>query len=116
SLPAIRAYLRGAEFDRLSQWDSAASYYRRAIAEDSTFALALYGLAHALGWTRTHGDPAVIALSSAALRYSHRLPERERRFLGANQLFEVGDVAALDSMRVYTERYPDDLIGWYELA
>ncbi|HEX5436553.1 MAG TPA: serine/threonine-protein kinase, partial [Gemmatimonadaceae bacterium] len=38
SLPAIKAYLTGEQFYRRSEWDSAAAYYRVAIAADSTFA------------------------------------------------------------------------------
>jgi serine/threonine-protein kinase len=50
SLPAIKAYLLGAQFYRHSDWDSASTYFERAIALDSNFAPARRQLMNALSW------------------------------------------------------------------
>jgi serine/threonine-protein kinase len=50
SLPAIKAYLQGAQFYRHSDWDSASTYFDRAIALDSNFAPARRQLMNALSW------------------------------------------------------------------
>jgi tetratricopeptide (TPR) repeat protein len=50
SLPALKAFLRGEQFYRRARWDSALAQYDRAIAVDSTFALANQRMAWIRGW------------------------------------------------------------------
>jgi tetratricopeptide (TPR) repeat protein len=119
NVDAIRAYLKGQQHYRRSEWDSAFAAFQEAIEADSTFALAHYGLGQVYGWNielggfgsegaRRHGE--------LALRYSDHLPGRERTIVVANTLFEDGQVAAHDSMRRYVNRFPDDPEGWYLLG
>jgi serine/threonine-protein kinase len=52
SLPALKAFLQGEQFYRHSSFDSAITWYERALGQDSTLALAYYRLANAMGWAR----------------------------------------------------------------
>jgi tetratricopeptide (TPR) repeat protein len=116
---AIRAYLKGLQHYRRLEWDSAFAALQQAVEADSTFALAHYRLGQTYGWhvklggfgsegARRHGE--------LAARHSDRLPERERTIVTAGTLHDDGQVAALDSMRRYVNRFPDDPEGWYLLG
>ena len=115
SLPALKAFLNAEQRLRGRAMDSAIVGYQRAIAEDSTFALAYYRLAVAAGWAERH------ALSNEALRrgvaLSDRLTERDRRLITAYDAYRRG--AADDAERQYRrvlEDYPDDLEAEFQLG
>lgn len=112
SLAAMREYLVGEQYYRRSEWDSAAAGFDRAIAQDSTFAMAHYRLAMALGWKGGYALPRAREASAAALRFASRLPPRERTLVAAYNLFSQGKVAAVDTMQKYVADWPDDLEGW----
>jgi tetratricopeptide (TPR) repeat protein len=112
SLTAMRDYLTGEQFYRRAEWDSAAAAFGAAVEQDSTFALAQYRLAMALGWKGGYALPQARAASKAALRFATRLPPRERALVTAYQLFSDGRTAAVDSMRKYVAAWPDDIEGW----
>ncbi len=116
SLNAIRSFLRGEQFYRRSQWDSAITAFDRSIEEDSTFALAYFKLSHTYGWSEGHGSPNSLELLGMAERYSARLPQRERTLVIAHRLFEDGRPEAVDTLRQYLVRHPEDAEGWYELG
>lgn len=119
NVEAIRAYLRGQQYYRRSEWDSAAVEFERAVEEDSTFALAHYRLGLTYGWSSRHGGfggTGARRHGQLALRYSDRLPVRERTLVVAHNLFEEGRVAAHDTMLTYVNRYPGDAEGWYLLG
>lgn len=116
SMPAIRAYLDGERFHRRGQWDSAQSAFERAVAADSTFALAWYKLANTMGWIGSYSSALAMQAGHNAVRYAERLPPRTRRIVVAYELFQQGDVAAVDSMKGYTASFPDDADGWYLLG
>lgn len=116
SLPALRAFLEGEQFVRRSQWDSARTSLERAVAEDSTFALAHFRLGETFGWSEGIGSRLAIAHSNAATRFADRLPARERSLVVAQQLHETGELAALDTLEAYTRRFPDDVGGWHMYA
>ncbi|MGD8866772.1 MAG: tetratricopeptide repeat protein [Gemmatimonadales bacterium] len=116
---AIRAYLKGQQYYRRSDWDSALVAFQQAVDADSTFALAHYRLGLTYGWNTRHGgfgSRAARRHAELAQRYSERLPARERTLVAAHALFEDGEVAAHDSMTAYVRRYPDDPEGWYMLG
>jgi tetratricopeptide (TPR) repeat protein len=116
---AIRAYLRGQQYYRRSNWDSALVAFQQAVDEDSTFALAHYRLGLTYGWNTRHGgfgSPPARRHAELAQRYSDRLPARERTLVAAHALFEDGRLAAHDSMVRYVHDYPDDPEGWYMLG
>ncbi len=112
SLAAMREYLTGEQRYRRSEWDSAAAAFQRSVEHDSTFALAQYRLAMALGWKGGYALPRAREASEAALRFSGKLPARERELVVAYQMFSYGKLAAIDSMRKYVAAYPDDIEGW----
>ncbi len=116
SLAAMREYLTGEQYYRRSAWDSAQAAFGRAVEQDSTFALAHYRLAMALGWKGGYGTPRAGAASAAAERFANRLPQRERTLVGAYRLFSQGKLAAADSMRRYVGQHPEDADGWYLLG
>ena len=115
SLPALKAFLNAEQKLRGRAVDSAIAGYQRAIAEDSTFALAYYRLAVAAGWSERH------ALSSDAvtrgLARSARLTERDRRLITAYAAYRAG--TADDAERQYRailESFPDDLEAEFQLG
>jgi serine/threonine-protein kinase len=116
SLAATRSYLQGEQYYRRSQWDSALAAFGGAIAEDPTFALALFRMGQTVSWLRGHGSPQAVRLGEAAAEFAERLPERERTLVIANQLFQAGSLAALDTLRSYVARYRNDAEGWYQFA
>src|SRR5258707_1043682 len=66
SLPAIKAFLQGAQRMRHSQWDSATIAFREAVAIDSTFGIAYLQLAQSIGWVRGAGDAEAVTLQARA--------------------------------------------------
>lgn len=112
SLAAMREYLTGERYYRHSEWDSAAAAFDRAVTQDSTFALAHYRLAMAIGWKGGYNQPRAKAATAAALRFSSRLQDRERALITAYDLFSRGKLAAIDSMEKYVNAWPDDIEGW----
>jgi serine/threonine-protein kinase len=116
SLDAMREYLTGEQHYRRSEWDSAGAAFQRAIDQDSTFALAHYRLAMALGWKGGYALPRAREASEAALRFANRLQPRERALVTAYQLFSQSRLEAVDSMRKYVAAWPDDIEGWYLLG
>ena len=81
SLEAYRAYLHGLR--ALNRWQlaEADSAFERAIAADSTFALAYYKRSLVSGWDPTIGDTTDVRLARAAARHATRLPQRERALI-----------------------------------
>ncbi|MBK6422442.1 MAG: protein kinase [Gemmatimonadetes bacterium] len=116
SLAAMREYLAGEQHYRRSAWDSAAAAFRRAIEQDSTFALAHYRLAATLGWSGGIGVAAGLEASDAARRFGNRLPPREHSLVIAYNLFSHQRLEAIDSARAYVAKYPDDVDGWFLLG
>jgi tetratricopeptide (TPR) repeat protein len=114
SLAAFKAYLQGEADIRAGRFERAEEAYLRAIAHDSTFAIAHYRRALALDWG-AGGDPEEAA--RAAARHAERLTPRDRALLEAHRAYSVGD--APDAERRYRAilaRYPDDLEAWLQLA
>jgi TolB-like protein/tetratricopeptide (TPR) repeat protein len=106
SIEALRAFLEGERFYRLSSWDSAKAAFTRAVQADTGFALAHMRLAMVLGWREGWGS---LESGLAALRHADRLSERDRSLLRGYQMFAEKDPAALDTARAYLRQYPDDI-------
>jgi tetratricopeptide (TPR) repeat protein len=119
NVDAIRAYLRGQQYYRRSQWDSALVAFQGAVDADSAFALAHYRLGLTYGWSLKHGgfgSRDARRHAELALRYADRLPPRGRMLVVSHHLFEQGDIAAHDTMVQYVKRYGGDAEGWYMLG
>jgi tetratricopeptide (TPR) repeat protein/TolB-like protein len=116
SIEALRSYLQGERYYRRLDWDSALSAYTRAVETDSTFALAHLRRAQAFGWTGGYGSKESHEAINAGVRFSNRLPARDRRLMLSYQLFDRGKPAAIDSLRAFVATYPDQVEGWYLLG
>jgi serine/threonine protein kinase len=106
SIEALRAFLEGERFYRLSRWDSAKAAFTLAVQADTGFALAHMRLAMVLGWREGWGS---LESGLAALRHADRLSERDRSLLRGYQMFAEKNPAALDTARAYLRQYPDDI-------
>ncbi len=115
SLPALKAYLKAEQEFRAVRHDSAIAGFRRALEEDSGFALAYYRLAVAALWGNRPSqiDPAL----DRTVRLADRLSDRDRALVSALDAFRRG--APEDAERRYRailRDYPDDLEASAELA
>jgi tetratricopeptide (TPR) repeat protein len=81
SLPTLKAYLEGERQFRLGQFDAAVEAFTRAVANDSTFALAYYRLSTAAEWL---GDTRLAhSAADRAVQFGQRLPPPDRTLLQA---------------------------------
>ncbi|MFN2565917.1 MAG: protein kinase [Gemmatimonadaceae bacterium] len=115
SLPALKAYLEGEGALRAGRSDRAMDAFQRAVAADSTFALAHYRLAVASNWFSAY-EPARRA-AERAVQLSGRLGEHDRLLLNAFLAWQRG--SADESERLYRailKAYPDDVEAWYQLG
>ena len=127
SLPAIKAFLQGAQYFRRTQWDSAAVSLRQAVALDSTFGIAYSMLAQAVGWASGADNPESNAayrragalvrpglsardslILTAQRHYANSGGLRVNRAAEAQAAFAAAEAAA--------NRYPNDPEPWYLLA
>jgi eukaryotic-like serine/threonine-protein kinase len=127
SLPALKAYLQGEQFYRRWAADSALAYFQRAVALDSTFAMAM-SRAGQLLWSRNDSLARAFAYRAGAL--NHGLPPRDSLLLASDSLLAstwfggpLFDSAASDRHRrvlaileTAATRYPDDPEVWYQLG
>jgi len=117
SVPALRHYLVGDASFRRGQFADARESLERAVAEDSTFALAYWRLGETIGWVEGVGNAEGRAAKRRAKEYGERLPDREATLLdvGAAIADGRGD-REIERLRTYLRRYPDDPDGWYLLG
>lgn len=116
SIPALKAYLDGEVAYQRADFEGAREDYARAIADDSTFALAHYQLANAWGWSNGPAHPQAVAHRRRAVELSDRLPERQALLVQATDEVFRGDLAAIDKLRSAVTRYPDHAEAWYLLG
>ncbi|MGQ0642034.1 MAG: protein kinase domain-containing protein [Gemmatimonadaceae bacterium] len=133
AVPAIKAYLQGAQFYRRSEWDSATAYFQRAVRIDTNFAPALRLLSNALSWHAQGGGAAFIAdFKPYALRAGTKnvgLAPRESVLVAADSIFSglserledplAGDMYTLAArlfalLEEATERFPEDPEVWFK--
>jgi serine/threonine-protein kinase len=128
SLQAVKAFLDGERFYRRANWDSAIAHYERAVAEDSTFALALRRLGIAISWRRDAADALTRDYLRRAGQFNRRLPARDSLLVAADSIRAVlgyveSDTAYLAhtrrlfaTLRATAERWPRDPEVRYALA
>jgi serine/threonine-protein kinase len=129
SLPALRAFLRGEQHFRRTEWDSALVSYERAIAEDTSFALAHWRLGTVRGWVFGIGDSLSHAYFLRAGELNHGLAPRESLLVVCDSLMgtldagETPDSAAeanlqrlFRSAEHVTRRYATDPESWVALG
>jgi tetratricopeptide (TPR) repeat protein len=114
SLEAAKAYLQGEQFARKGLYRDAAAAYDRALARDSTFALAHYRKSIAADWidaftARTDAD--------RAYRFRNQLPPRDQALVAALRLRRHGKIMeAEQAFRALLHQYPDDVEALLQLA
>ncbi len=115
SLSALKDYLQGERALRGGRYLEAADAFQRAVAVDSSFALAWYRLSVAYEWLTR--DNLVAQSAEQAFRHSARLAERDRRLFEATVSARVGDhVQAAQQYRAIVGSYPDDVEAWFQLG
>jgi DNA-binding SARP family transcriptional activator/TolB-like protein len=115
SLPALRAYLEGEREQLAGRFDLAASAFQRAVAEDSTFALAYYKLSLTREWAPGHRD--LLRPLEHAMRHIDRLSEHDQALIAASYSWRKGESEmAAQQYRAILERYPDDVEAWFQLG
>jgi len=92
SLSALKEYLRGEQFYRAAEWDSAETHFVSALATDTAFALAYHRLATVRFWRdqRRIPDSTTFTLLLQASRFQRGLGPRERLLATADSLFGAG--------------------------
>jgi serine/threonine-protein kinase len=116
SVPALKAYLEGESRFRRSDFDGAIQAYIRAVAEDSTFALAHHRLALSYGYVAGSLSDLPARQSELAARHLDRLPDREALLVRTSRAFEQGSIEAIELARRGVDLYPEDPEAWYVLG
>jgi len=115
SLEALKVYLEGEIDFRQGRENRGVEGFQRAVAIDSTFALAYYRMSIAAAWAGRNELAHDAAARAYALR--DRLSERDVRLLDALRAFLRGDVDTAESLyRASVTTYPDDVEAWYMLG
>jgi tetratricopeptide (TPR) repeat protein len=119
SLPALRAYLRARADYRVGRFDDALDGYVRALAEDSTFALAAMGVVRSAGWASWLGVDAPSYLDQA-WRHRDRLGARDRAVLeamaGPRYPERYTARERLEGWERVVRHRADDAEAWYEVG
>ena len=130
SLPALKEFLRGEQFYRRAEWDSALAHYESAIAEDSAFGLPYRRMAVVLGLgpatSEAYRSPEEYL--ERAITLNRGLAPRDSLLFAAESLGLAGlalrDPGAWLELRFRTvatleeavRRYPDDPEIQYDLG
>jgi serine/threonine protein kinase/predicted Zn-dependent protease len=107
NLEAYQHYARGDELINLLKWEEAQEKFKNAVALDSTFGLAYYRLAYAIGWNQNE----VLAAEplQKALALIDRIPEKERFLVRAWQArLEKSYEAGIAILKEMEQIYPND--------
>jgi serine/threonine-protein kinase len=128
ALPALKAFLRGDQFYRRTQWDSALASYRQAVELDSTFAPAIRRIGNVLMWQGTAGGDVARDYHERAGRFNHGLAPRDSLLVLADSLgsalygFDADPEWWAHARRhaatlaEASRRYPDDPEVWNALG
>jgi serine/threonine protein kinase len=114
SIQATKEFLRGEQFHRRGRFDSASAAYNRALAYDSTFALA--HLMKSMNNAYTYDTDDYVAAVNA-MRYAEGLPERDRSLIQAFLHQQGGKLEEAEQEYVaHLTRYPDEVKALVQLA
>ncbi|CAN5880085.1 hypothetical protein BH23GEM9_BH23GEM9_08930 [soil metagenome] len=116
SLPALRAYLEGETHYRKGRFADAVQSYERAVAADSTFAIALIRLSEAYGWLENQGGERMLEVGKRAMAHAHRLSPRYQFIMTGWDALNRGSADGLESLKEAVRKYPDDPEAWFLLA
>jgi len=118
SLDAYREYLAGSTALQRYEIDSATAHLQRAVALDSTFALAYIQLVNADGWAGLRAERAGRrGLVAKAEAHSATLPLRLRTLVQYHAAYEDGNLRrARELARELIARDSTDVEAWYQLG
>ncbi|RMD64991.1 hypothetical protein D6833_03590 [Candidatus Parcubacteria bacterium] len=116
SLQALALYSKGWQFANRFDWERARTFLERAVAADSSFAMAHVVLGYAYLWS---GELAQSRAHFArAARLADGVTSREKYFiLGSHAFYDLGDwQQAIDNYELLVALYPDDYWGHENLS
>ena len=114
SLDALKAYLEGRSAYRANDLFAALPAFQRAVAADSSFALAWYGLATTASWMLR---PTLEQHAAAeAVRESARLSPRDRMLVQAFAAYSRGVADTTERLATTIVDTYDDIEGWVLLG
>jgi TolB-like protein len=116
SVTALKAFLDAEALARRSDFERAIPAYESALAADSTFALADFRYAFALGWVEGLDSERSLQSLSRASRHADRLPERDRESLETALAYYGRQPDATKLARALSQKYPDDAGAWFMLG
>jgi tetratricopeptide (TPR) repeat protein/TolB-like protein len=116
SLPALRAFLEGEGHYRKGRFAEAVQSYERAVAADSTFAIALVRLSENYGWLESQNSARMIEVGDRAIAQAHRLSPRYQFIMQGWDALNRGSAEGLESLKEAVRKYPDDPGAWFLLA
>ncbi|HSD30658.1 MAG TPA: protein kinase [Gemmatimonadales bacterium] len=129
-LPALKEFLRGEQFYRRGQYDSALTHHARAVSLDTTFALAYKRMSQDIGWGAAPTSGAfesADAYAFKAARFNRGLTMRDSLLIAADSCLRAAAEGSLTdwvavNQRQFTvvneaaRRFPDDPEVWMALG
>lgn len=116
SLPALRAYLEGEKSYRAGRYAEAVQSFERAVAADSTFAIALVRLADAFGGLEGVESQRMREVRIRAVAQKHRLSPRYQFILTGWDALYRNSIDGLALLQEAVRKYPDDAGAWFLLG
>ncbi|HSK18923.1 MAG TPA: tetratricopeptide repeat protein [Longimicrobiales bacterium] len=116
SLPALRSFLEGENHYRKGRFADAVQSYERAVAADSTFAIALVRLSESYGWLESQNSARMLEVGERAIAQAHRLSPRYQFIMEGWDALNRGSAEGLPSLEEAVRKYPDDPEAWFLLA
>ncbi len=113
SLEALKAYLVGEKAFREARYPDAVAAFDRAIAADSTFALAQFRRGAAEGWTISPHYPGWV--DPGILDHLPMLGRHDSLMVRGSRLGYIIE-PSLPALETLTREYPEDPEGWYLLG
>jgi DNA-binding SARP family transcriptional activator/tetratricopeptide (TPR) repeat protein len=114
SLDALKAYLEGRRAYRANDLFEALPAFQKAVAADSSFALAWYGLASTASWMLRPGQEQYAA--NKAVSESRRLTARDRMLVEAFAAYSRGAADSAEHMATTIVETYDDIEAWVLLG
>lgn len=116
SLPALRDFLEGEKHYRRGEFAEAVQSFERAVASDTTFAIAYIRLSEAYGWLEDQNSQRMMEYGEQAMAHTDRLPPRYQFIMDAWFALNQGSPDGLPLLREAVQKYPDDPEAWFMLA
>jgi DNA-binding SARP family transcriptional activator len=130
SLPALKAFLYGEQFYRRGIWDSAMVYYDRAVAQDSTFAIAFKQMGMTVDWHPSNEQSYLrgVEYFRKAVVLNRGLSPKDSMQIAADSFAIAADDATdpadlirfryrwFSTLEEAARRYPEDPEVWYRLG